>query len=150
VSHRNPLSPRSAAATRRPVRLLVLAGLSLTVAASVLGRTLGVLCLTLAASALGAAAALGLRSPRTPAPALLSGPPSPSSEPVALDVVDDGELTTRLARLHEDHVEQANSAVGEGRDDLLQELSDSYLEQAMALMTGAGLPPARAAQQVLA
>ncbi len=60
------------------------------------------------------------------------------------------ELTTRLARLHDEHVERANAAVAEGRDDLLQELSDSYVEEAMTLLTAAGMPPARAAEQLAA
>jgi hypothetical protein len=94
---------------------------------------------------LGAAAALGAHTrsatPDVPAPALTAP---------ALDAVDGGELTARLTRLHDDHVERVNAAVGEGREDLVQELSDSYVEQAMALMTTAGLPPARAAQQLAA
>jgi len=94
---------------------------------------------------LGAATALGLhtRTATTDATA-------PSLQAPALDAVDGGELTVRLTRLHDDHVERVNAAVGEGREDLLQELSDSYVEQAMALMTAAGLPPARAAQQLAA
>ncbi len=91
---------------------------------------------------LGAAAALGVHTRRATPAAPVPAPAAP-----ALDDVDGGELTTRLTRLHDDHVERVNAAVGEGREDLLQALSDSYVEQAMALMTTAGLPPARAAQQ---
>ena len=95
---------------------------------------------------LGAAAALGVhtRSATSDAPAVTAR---------ALEGVDGiggGELTARLTRLHDDHVERVNAAVGEGREDLVQGLSDSYVEQAMALMTTAGLPPARAAQQLAA
>ena len=97
---------------------------------------------------LGAAAALGLRTvaPATASAADLSVFPTAD----ALDVVADGELTAQLARLHDEHVELANEAVAEGRDDLLQGISDSYVEQAMALMTGAGIPPLRTAHQLTA
>ena len=91
---------------------------------------------------LGAATALGLHT-RTAAPA------TPTDLPTDVEP-DGGELTVRLARLHDEHVERVNAAVGEGREDLLQELSDSYVEQSMALMTAAGLPPARAAHQLAA
>jgi hypothetical protein len=91
---------------------------------------------------LGAAAALGLHTSST-------APGTPAAAPTAPEL-DGGELTARLAQLHDDHVERVNAAVGEGREDLLQELSDSYVEQAMTLMTAAGLPPARAAHQLAA
>ena len=95
----------------------------------------------------GAAAALGLRasSPAPATPPLTAVPPT-----AALDAVGDGELTVQLARLHDDHVERANAAVGEGREDLLPEISDSYVEQAMALMSGAGATPVRTAHQLTA
>jgi len=97
---------------------------------------------------LGAASALGLRAatPATAPSADLSAVPAAA----ALDVVADGELTAQLARLHDEHVEQANAAVAEGREDLLQEISDSYVEQAMSVMTGAGIPPVRTAHQLTA
>lgn len=94
---------------------------------------------------LGAAAALGVHS-RSATPAA----PAPAPTAPAPDAVDGGELSARLTRLHDDHVERVNAAVGEGREDMLQELSDSYVEQAMTLMTTAGLPPARAAEQLAA
>jgi hypothetical protein len=97
---------------------------------------------------LGAAAALGLGT-STPATVPTSALPAvPAAGP--LDAVADGELTAQLARLHDEHVEQANAAVAEGREDLLQEISDSYVEQAMSLMTGAGMPPVRTAHQLTA
>jgi hypothetical protein len=92
------------------------------------------------------AAALGLSTARVPAPVRPTG----SSPAPALRHAAGDDLTTELARLHDEHVERVNAAVGEGRDDLLQELSDSYVEQAMSLMTAAGLPPARAAEQLAA
>jgi hypothetical protein len=90
----------------------------------------------------GAAAALGIRT-AAPAPTLPALP-----APGAADA--DVELTAQLRQLHDDHVERANAAVAEGREDLLQELSDSYVEQAMALMTGAGTPPVRTAHPLAA
>ena len=93
------------------------------------------------------AAALGLSTARTSTTG--TAPVAPAGT-AARYVPGDDELTARLARLHDEHVEQVNAAVGEGREDLLQELSDSYVEQAMALMTDAGLPPVRAAEQLAA
>jgi hypothetical protein len=95
---------------------------------------------------LGAASALGLHTSTAMAPAAL--PAFPTTAP--RDGVDDGELTAQLVRLHDDHVERANSAVAEGREDLLPEISDSYVGQAMALMTSAGFPPVGAAHQLTA
>lgn len=95
---------------------------------------------------IGAAAALGLR----PSPATASAPLPAFPSTTTLDVVGDGELTAQLARLHDDHVEQANAAVSEGREDLLPQISDSYVEQSMALMSGAGAAPDRTAHQLTA
>ncbi|MCW2695838.1 MAG: hypothetical protein JWR62_923 [Modestobacter sp.] len=95
---------------------------------------------------LGATTALGLR-------AAAATPASAPSAPTAIGRLDagaDGELTAELAHLHDEHVERANAAVAEGREDLLQGISDSYVEQAMALMTGAGTPPVRSAHQLTA
>ena len=47
----------------------------------------------------------------------------------------------RLRELHEDYVWQLNSAVGEGREDLVWRLVDDYTEAALRLMVaeyGAG------------
>jgi hypothetical protein len=48
----------------------------------------------------------------------------------------DGE-TQRLRELHEYYVWQVNAAVEEGRDDLVAELADDYLEVALAEMAAA-------------
>ena len=45
--------------------------------------------------------------------------------------------TQRLRELHEYYVWQVNAAVAEGRDDLVAELADQYLEDAMAELTAA-------------
>lgn len=51
--------------------------------------------------------------------------------------------TQRLRELHEFYVWQVNAAVAEGRDDLVAELADQYLEDAMAELT-ASSPDAHA------
>jgi len=45
--------------------------------------------------------------------------------------------TQRLRELHEFYVWQVNAAVAEGRDDLVAELADDYLEVALAEMAAA-------------
>ena len=46
----------------------------------------------------------------------------------------------RLARLHEAYVWQVNAAVGEGRMDLVDELANQYMEEALELLTAEALP----------
>jgi hypothetical protein len=41
----------------------------------------------------------------------------------------------QLARLHETYVWYVNAAVGEGRLDLVDQLADEYLDEALKLMT---------------
>ena len=43
----------------------------------------------------------------------------------------------QLRELHETYVWQVNAAVGAGRLDLVWEFADQYLDQALALLTGA-------------
>ena len=45
--------------------------------------------------------------------------------------------TQRLRELHEFYVWQVNAAVEEGRDDLIAELADEYLEVALAELAAA-------------
>ena len=96
------------------------------------------------------AAALGLHPSCTSAGQRPPAARPASATDAALPHTAGDELTASLARLHDEHVEQVNAAVGEGREDLLQELSDSYVEEAMTLMAAAGLPPARAAHLLTA
>ncbi len=49
-----------------------------------------------------------------------------------IEPVTDNE---QLARLHEAYVWQINAAVGEGRMDLVEELAEQYMEEALELMT---------------
>ncbi len=44
--------------------------------------------------------------------------------------------TGRLRDLHDSYVWKVNAAVGEGRDDLVRQLCDEYLSEAMAIMGG--------------
>jgi hypothetical protein len=55
----------------------------------------------------------------------------------ALMMPADEDLTTRLRELHDDYVWRVNAAVAEGRDDLVQQLSDDYLDEATEMMTEA-------------
>jgi hypothetical protein len=55
-------------------------------------------------------------------------------EAVAMIPVE-GE-TQRLRELHELYIWQVNAAVAEGRDDLVAELADEYLEAAVAELAG--------------
>ena len=78
----------------------------------------------------------------TPRPVATASPVLRPAVPPDCDPVDRAALDDRLARLHESYVEQVNMCVAEGRDDLVRELSDGYVDRALELMTGAGWPAA--------
>jgi hypothetical protein len=120
-----------------PIRALLLTSLVLAAAAVVLAGAPGHLTLALAVAALGSAAVLGLRS------RWVAAGPAPAGDAVRTTVPGDtGDLTTRLRRLYDDHVEQVNLALAEGREDLARELSDAYMDQALSLITtDAGVRP---------
>jgi hypothetical protein len=133
---RSPAGDASAPATRRDrIRSLVIAGACLAVLAVLSGGT-GLVAL--AVLTFGTAAVLGWRaghgSPR-PAPSRLRTAPLTS---LAAGPVEPEDLTARLRRLHDDHVEQVNMALAEDREDLVQELSDNYMDESLALITAAG------------
>src|SRR5215211_7926432 len=67
----------------------------------------------------------------------MSGPVGAGLEAVAMIPVD-GE-SQRLRELHELYIWHVNAAVEEGRDDLVAELADEYLEAALAELA-AGRP----------
>jgi hypothetical protein len=116
------------AALRGPIRGLLLTSLLLAAVAAVAGGLPSHLMFALAISALAAAAVLGMRS------RLVAATPDRASVvDVPLDRGD--ELSARLRELHDDYVEQVNLALDEERHDLVQRLSDSYMDQALALMT---------------
>jgi hypothetical protein len=136
------LHPRSSTggtsvpATRRDrIRSLAVAGACLAVLAVLSGGT-GLVAL--AVVTLGTAAVLcrraGHGSPR-PAPSRLRTAPLTS---LAAGPVEPEDLTARLRQLHDDHVEQVNMALAEDREDLVQELSDNYMDESLALITAAG------------
>jgi hypothetical protein len=149
---RSPIPARrptaSAAGRRRMSALasaalaLALAVLALAVLAVVAVGSAGTVLAVLAIVLLGAAAVLGLRShwasaapDAVPAATGVRAPVAPP-ETVAPD-----QLTERLRRLHDEHVELVNMAVAEGREDLVQELSDSYVNQALGLIISEGRSP---------
>jgi hypothetical protein len=136
------LHPRSSTggtsvpATRRDrIRSLVIAGACLAVLAVLSGGT-GLLVLTLVT--LGTAAVLGLRAGSgSPRPARSRLRTAPLASPAA-GSLEPEDLTARLRQLHDDHVEQVNMALAEDREDLVQELSDNYMDESLALITAAG------------
>jgi hypothetical protein len=133
------LHPKSSApATRRDrIRALVIAGACLAVLAVLAGGT-GLLALAMMTASLGAAAVLCLRAGHgSPHPARSRLRTAPLSSPAAGSLEPEG-LTARLRQLHDDHVEQVNMALAEDREDLVQELSDNYMDESLALITAAG------------
>jgi hypothetical protein len=54
----------------------------------------------------------------------------------------DDALTARLQLLKEMTTEKVNQALELGREDVAHELSDAYADEALRLITAAGLPPA--------
>jgi hypothetical protein len=131
-------SPRP---SRRIVPLLLTAA-ALAACADVLGSTAGLAVLLLAAGALLAAAVLGARAHwRAAVSAEAAQPVSLWPSPVHDRVPVDG-LTAQLQRLQERSAAQVNRALDGGREDLAQELSDTYLDEALLAITAAGPPPA--------
>jgi hypothetical protein len=65
------------------------------------------------------------------------GPYRPAPDLEAVDMTPIEGETQRMRELHEYYVWQVNAAVAEGRDDLVAELADDYLEVALAEMADA-------------
>jgi hypothetical protein len=121
---------------RGRIRALVLTSALVPVLAAVAGLASGLLVLAFAASALGATAVLHRRARRDAAHPAASGPaPAWTAQAVTSSSLVPDDLTSQLRRLHDDHVERVNQAVGEGRNDLAQELSDDYMDASLALIT---------------
>ena len=116
------------AGLRGSIRAFLLTSLVLAVATVLPGGAPAPLTLALAVTSLGTAAALGLRSRwiATAPHDLLTDDDAP---------LRDSELIARLRQLYDDHVEQVNLALEEGREDLAEELSDDYMDRALALIT---------------
>jgi flagellar motor component MotA len=135
----HPVVPTSGtAATDGPrgrILTLVLTGLVVGVVVSAADHTAG-LALAVVVTVLGAVAFRLLRSRRTPARrdrARVATTPTFFAADDASSTPD--ELTQLLRRLYDDHVEQVNMALSEDREDLAQQLSDDYIDQALRLIT---------------
>jgi hypothetical protein len=125
-------------ASRGRILTLVVTGLVLGVAAAASDRTTG-LALAVVVIALGAAAVVARRGRRAAARRghAATSPTFPAAD---YAFVTPDELTERLRALYDDHVEQVNMALSEDREDLVQELSDSYMDQALHLITAGARP----------
>jgi hypothetical protein len=143
----HPLAPNgSTAATmgRGRVRSIVLTGLSMAILAAVVGPTADVIALAvITVIALGAATVLGRRTRQAAAAATPTGSVIATAGPSPADTeaVTPEALTERLRALYDDHVEKLNLALEEGREDLARELSDSYMDESLSLITGGGPSP---------
>ena len=130
-----PSPAARAVRTSRTVGFLVAGAFALAVLTTLFDRSAAPLALVLVIAALAAAAVLAVRA-RWAATA-----PGTDAAPVARpvvwsdDVVADDTLALQLRELHDFHIEQVNSAVAQGRMDLVADLSDSYAEEALALLT---------------
>jgi hypothetical protein len=137
-----PLDPHTPTTpgSHSPIRSLLLTGLALALLAVMIGPSAVVVLALAAAVALGSAAVVGRRHRRTAAAAAtaIAAVPVPAPPLADPETATEDALTERLRRLYEDTVEQINMALEEGRDDLAQELSDSYMDQSLALITGGG------------
>jgi hypothetical protein len=59
----------------------------------------------------------------------------------------DPEQTARLRELHDDYAWKVNAAVAEGREDLIQRLSDEYVEEAARILADGTLAAGRACER---
>ena len=120
---------------RGRIRALVLTTLALGALAWLADGT-ATFVVVLAMTALCAAALLRAGSGR-PTP---TSPAVPAHTESDLDSFAPDDVTERLRCLYDDHVEQLNMAVAEERYDLVQELSDSYMDEALRLITAGERP----------
>jgi len=120
------------------IRSLVVASAALGVLALLSGVS-GIVVLAVASAAIALAAVLASH-PGSPAPAAADRP-TPRRLVPDVGPVDPQDLTARLRRLHDAHVEQVNMALAENREDLVQELSDSYMDESLALISAADRSP---------
>jgi hypothetical protein len=137
----HPLTPTGASrGSRGPIRALVLTGLSMAILAAVVGPTADLVVLALTVIALGGAAMLVRRNRRAAATPMRAAVPTAALSPAGTEAATSDALTERLRALYDDHVEQVNMALEEGREDLAQELADSYMDQSLSLIVGGGHP----------
>jgi hypothetical protein len=127
---------------RGRIRALVLMTVALAVLAFVADGAASFV-FVLAVTALGTAGLLILHArsaaaaPRQDAPLAMPPTMAPAAD---VDPLAHIELTERLRQLYDEHVEQLNMALAEDRLDLVQELSDSYMDQALRLITAGASP----------
>ena len=126
---------------RGRIRALVLMTVALAVLTFVADGAAS-LVFVLAVTALGTAGLLILHAHSAAAAPVAKTPAAPPATAPAADVdpLAQVDLTERLRRLYDEHVEQLNMAVAEDRLDLVQELSDSYMDQALRLITAGASP----------
>jgi hypothetical protein len=126
---------------RGRIRALVLMTVALAVLAFVADGAASFVFL-LAVTALGTAGLLILHARSAAAAPVAKTPVAlPATAPAAdVDPLAQIDLTERLRRLYDEHVEQLNMAVAEDRLDLVQELSDGYMDQALRLITAGASP----------
>ena len=139
-------SPARAPRTLRRAVPFLLAAVVLAACAAGLGQTAGpaagLAALLAASAALLAAAVVGARAHWT---AALAGEPAvaaPISSP--LERVPGDVLAVQLRALQQRATDKVSRALQAGREDLARELSDSYADDALQLITAAGQPPAHA------
>jgi hypothetical protein len=142
----SPVAPNAGspapAGRRGRIRALVLMTVALTVLAFVADGAAS-LVFVLAVTAVGTAGLLILHArsaaaaPRQYAPLAMPPAMTPAADVDPLAQID---LTEGLRRLYDEHVEQLNMALAEDRLDLVQELSDSYMDQALRLITAGASP----------
>ena len=140
-----PMEPSRAAPpggrARRGPRAVLLVALALALAGCGLVLDGGLAFAAWVSAAVSGWAAGVHRRRRSAARPLGTASPVPRpAVPPDRDPLDRADLDDRLARLHASYVEQVNMCVAEGRDDLVQELSDGYVDRALQLMTGSGTP----------
>ncbi|MFD2091060.1 hypothetical protein [Blastococcus deserti] len=121
---------------RGRIRALVLPFLALGLLAWLADGTAG-LVLVLAMTVLVAAALMRPTARPGPDAPVVATPTDRSSD---VDTLAPEDVSERLRRLHDAHVEQVNMAVAEERYDLVQELSDSYMDEALSLITAGERP----------
>jgi hypothetical protein len=127
-----PIFPQGPAHRRRPGlvgRLLLVAGL-LAALAVVAGPPVDYAFLALATCTLAAAGVVSLLLQWSAAVPATAGVPVADPAQAAQQLVD------RLRGLRRSHLEEVDRALDAGRPDLARELSESYIDRALRILTG--------------
>ncbi len=140
----SPAGPRPCFRVLRGVCALLVLALALVLGWVLLDPAPAVTASVVTTSVLGAVFVLAVHRHRAAAhPAPPEPRPIRPAPPVDRDSGDRPDLPERLDRLHEHYVEQVNLAVAEDRADLVAELCDAYMEEALRMIAGPDLPPPR-------